>query len=722
MRRFLILGALLMAAGLVPVLVCGLGSQGILPEVVTNFGGDYLQMQAGDWRECVGRESIGHAALLFFGGMLCLGVGVIFRDVARQRAREHEDMERRVEGLGRQVHLTPAMTEVARRAEQGASAEEIEVSEPLDFGAPPPEVMMAEEGAQESVMAFVQGEQGRKHRQELEQAERERVRESARQHEFYVPSGLELAPVVYVDAAFEAAPGQASDGSRERPFRTIQEGTRRAFQQVLAEKKEVVVRVCPGVYQEAVELPDRVVLVNDCTPGIESIDERLAWLRAQTLPDHPERVTLLAPGEAPCALRVRAGQTQGIVGCYLVGREGVAQRGMEIAGSRALAVVNCAFEGFSRGAVKVSDAGDDIPGRDVYFSGCIWKGNASVRRGGALRIARSVVRVVASIFDSNRAGRGGAIWAEDLSRPLVVERCMMQRNRALGAVGGPEDREATQGWGGALAIDGGLARVTDTILEGNDARGAGGAIAVMGARLILRCTGEGRGLMYENRAQLGGGLVAIGRDGKAALVKISGVSVVNNLATDHGGGLAVVGRAVLKMEGGECSQNRAGAGHGGGVLVRGGGQAKLDGVVVSANLATGSGGGIAAINGSLKVMLGCGIFKNRAGENGGGVLAITAPDLELARRVTEPGYELPFRVVIEDVNITHNVSGARGGGLCLGNEVDEASFPLVLDVRRPQAAVDNQAAQAAAEQLWVRWAGQVEAQDGKMGRLKLRLK
>ncbi|RVU46913.1 hypothetical protein EA187_07195 [Lujinxingia sediminis] len=721
MWRCLGLGALLMAVGLIPVVGCWLGSLGVLPARLSEVMPEYLALESAGWSQCVSEHPLGSAALYFFGGMLSLGVGVIFRDVARQRAEDAEELERRVEHVGREVRRTPMLRADMLAGSSEEVPEAIEVGADLDFGKPPAEVVFAEEGASESVMAFVHDEAGEKRRAKYEEEVRQQVREEAQRLDYYVPPGMELAPVVYVDGAFDGEPGEVSDGSMRRPFTSLAEGVRRAFGEVVTQKKAVVVRVRPGVYQEALEVPDRVVIVNDCMPGGESVDARLAWLRAQAMPDHEERVTILAPSEERCALKIRAGQSQGVIGCYLVGREGVAQRGMEVMGSRALAVINCAFEGFSLGAVKVQDAGEELPGRDISFVGCMWKGNASAKRGGGLRVRRSVVKVVASIFDSNRAGRGGAIWAEELAKPLVVERCMMQRNRALGAIGGSEDSETTRGWGGALGLDGGLARVVDTVFDGNDARGAGGAIAVMGGRLVIRATGERRCMIFENRAELGGGIVAIGRDGKAALVKSHDVAVLNNLATEHGGGLAAVGRAMLQVDGGEVSQNRAGDGHGGGVLVRGGGQAKFESVVFSTNQAAGGGGGIAAINASVKVMLGCSLFKNRAGECGGGVLAVSVPDRELAERIGEPGYELPFRVVIEDVKIAENVAGEAGGGVCLGNQEALASFPLILDVRWPEAMVDNRAGVEKSSQLRVSWAGRIEAEDGSSGRIKRRL-
>src|SRR5690554_1752137 len=138
MKRCLGVGVLFMAGGLVPVMGCWLGSEGMLPGAVAGLLPGYLDVVGAGWSQCVGEHPLGSPALFFFGGMLSLGVGVIFRDVARQRASEGRELDRRVERVGREMQMTPMMSVDAMRGEHDPAPEAIEIEGDLDFGAVPP--------------------------------------------------------------------------------------------------------------------------------------------------------------------------------------------------------------------------------------------------------------------------------------------------------------------------------------------------------------------------------------------------------------------------------------------------------------------------------------------------------------------------------------------------------------------------------------------------------
>ena len=721
-RRLWGVAAVLVAASLGPVIYC-FGWATPPGDVAVSVG------------YCVDVHPLRFPATIFICGMLSAVAGFVVRHQAMESQKEAERQERRLEQkvveASRESARTPHREMGARGARGGPEPvpEAIDVGDELGFEE-------SDDGDERrdsnSPMAFLEEQQN------AEEKRRQRAKERGRtDRDYYVPPGMEDGVELYVDADVD---GSRGDDLSERidapknPYGELDEALRDALRIVMERGRKVVVRLRPGVYATSVELPGQVSIVNHEIPVSATVDERLGWLREQTDIDHPERVTLLVSGDTNAGVRAVAAEGQGLFGCHLVGRQGVDQVGLEVRDNGSMAVVHCVFESFRGGGAEVVDSGEDLPGQRVQFVGCIWRGNTAPRRGGALRIEGSVARIEASILENNRAPRAGAVWVSDLDKPLVVKRTLLRRNRALGDDDAPapddvapEDWGELNGVGGGLLVRDGLVKLVDTIVEGNDADQGGGGIAVLGARVIVESTGDGRGVVAENRSAAGGGALVVGSVERAAMLRLREAEFEKNLGTSLAGGVGIVGNAMLQAEDARFDSNRAdvdGGGSGGGVGIWCGGAVRFDGGQLTGNDA-GAGGAIAVRNGSLKLDGGLLIDRNdaRCGP-GGGLLVVTAADRRLDRLIGEEGFDLPFKLRIGEVRITGNSADGPGGGLRAGSMGTSSAFPLVIDVRRPNWIANNEATteRRHAQNLWIEWAGKMKSSDETKGRVELKLK
>ena len=728
-RRCWGLALLLVTASLAPMIYC------------VGWAPTPADMEAVSVGYCVGAHPLQFPTTIFVSGVLMAVAAVVLRQQELDAERAEEDLQRRVErAASRQSVRTPAMDRASMRGTAKEVPTEIEVDDEIEFGVDDD----GDEGEAEdsnSVMAFLQEQQQENPLRSDSSAEKHERRLKSRnqaQAGIYVPPGMEDAPVLYLDGGAEAV--SVADASRridnpELAYVDAEAALRHAFDIVMNQATAVVVRVMPGIYQTAIEIPDRVTVINHRMPAQATVDERLAWLRQQSEADHIDRVTFLAPESSKFGVRMMPGSKQGLFGCYVVGRPGIAQTGLEARDNVALAVVHCAFESFSRGGAQVIDCGEELPGRRAQFVGCLWRQNAAAERGGGLRVDGGAVRIEASIFDSNRAPRGGAIAVKNTEKPLLVERSLLQRNRALAEKQPAAVEDITlknwrtiSGVGGALLVCDGLVKLKDTIIDGNDAVVGGGAIAALAARVVVASTGEDRGVCRENRADAGGGVLAVGWSGEPSLIRVKGAQICANLAKTTGGAAAALGNAVLHLQEAVLEANRAAGqkfGMGGGVCVwRGGGVQVHDGKIAR-NRANCGGGGVAVFNGFLKLSDGASINRNEAlGGPGGGVMAVTVADADLDRIMGQPGFSLPFKIKIDEARISANSSADAGGGLAAGSLSGEATFPMALMVRRVSWINENTSSsdRRHCQNVWVQWAEKVEANDDSRGTVKLALK
>lgn len=725
-RRCWGLAVLLVAASLMPMIYC------------VGWAPTPDDMEAVSIGYCLGVHPLRFPTTIFVSGVMMAIAAVVLHQNELQAERDEQDLKRRVKrAAARESVRTPAMNRATMRGTADEVPDEIEVGEDIEFGTESEEERAAEDS--DSVMAFLQDQQEDSGlRSDKSAGKRRSGRTATPPGDHYVPPGMEDAPVLFVDGSVE--PVAVADLSRrvdnaDLPHVKVDDALRHAFDLVMERATAVVVRVMPGVYQTALEVPDRVTVINHQIPVAATVDERLAWLREQEDIDHRERVTFLAPEDSKFGVRMMPGSKQGLFGCYVVGRPGLVQTGLRANQNVALAIVHCAFESFSRGGCVVVDSGEELPGRRVQFVGCLWRHNAASNQGGGLFVEASAARIEASIFDSNRAPRGGAIAVIATEKPLIVERSLLQRNRALSEhEESTVDERTLQNWraskgiGGALLVCDGLVKLEDTIIDGNDAAVGGGAIAAVGARVVVKSTGDGRGVCRENRADAGGGLLAVGWSEEPAMIRIKGAQIVKNLAKTTGGGAAAVGNAVLHFQDTSVEGNRAAGqarGVGGGIAVWRGAKVQINAGSVARNRADSGGGGVAILNGFLKLGDGATINRNRACAGpGGGVMAATVADDDLDRIMGHPGFSLPFKIKINDARISSNTAAGPGGGLAAGNLFEESNFPMALLVRRARWINENKSGDGdrLVQNIWIEWAGKIEANDDSRGEVKLVMK
>lgn len=700
------------------------------------WGTAWAGQEAASLGACVQGHPVQFPALVLVSGVLAVAGGLVFRHLHLDQSREQERRERHLERRVEQATARAGRRSPDPDADGGSESRapsEIEIDTDLDLGSEDDgdEQEHAGGGDDETLMDYVDTGEGEGLQRSGDQ---KRSREDL---DYYVPPGLEDAPELYVDADRTGPPVDDIDDRIDNPeaaYGDLEAALRGAFRLVTERSTAVVVRVMPGVYECGVEIPSRVTVVNHRLPLYGTVDERLDWLRAQDEIDHPERVTLLAPEDADVGVRMVPGDNQGIFGCVLAGRQGVAQTGLAARDNAALAVVHCAFESFRGSGAKVVDCGEDLPGRRVQFIGCLWRGNSAPQAGGGLTLKGGAARIEASIFENNRAPRGGAMDVSKMDKPLIVERCLLQRNRAIE----PDDETnprnlaidrwfEAQGVGGAVVARRALVKFVDTIVEGNDGAVGGGGIAAVGSRVIYESTGEGRGVCRENRAGAGGGMLAVGGPQAASMIRIRGAEVLKNRGTSVGGGAAVVGNGMLDARQTVFENNHADGGQraiGGGLAGWRGGSIQLNGGEVVSNGASASGGGIAVYNGSLRLAEQCMVNRNTAERGGGGgVFVVTGTDPKLDELIGESGFSLPLKLVVEDVRITSNNAGGPGGGLRAGNLVEKTAYPLVVDIGRPNWIADNETSsdRRHCQNIWIQWGGEMKASDATTGTIELRL-
>lgn len=542
---------------------------------------------------------------------------------------------------------------------------------------------------------------------------------------FFCPPGYHDKPILYVDPAHEEASdelaGEDPVGNPERPLKTIGVALKMARELLEEDADGVMLRVAPGVYHASIDIPDGVVVVNHRLPAEGTVRARLKWLTDQSV-DHPDCVTILAPPDAQYAVRFDPGVRQGLFGCHVIGRETVKQAGVVAVNSRALALVNCAIEGFIGGGIRLQDSGTELPGGAVHLHGSRLYRNES-KIGGALYAERSSVNIVDCVIERNKAVTGGAIYAVDMRAPLMISNSRIAYNRAqleespevMPEKTPIEAWQRAQGLGGGLYLKNSKLKVSGAEFVENGASVAGGGIAMLASKGIIEASPNNRSRFARNKSRVGAGLVLIGWGGNDATLKCTAPLVEKNKATIGGGGFAAIGLSVVQLIDGEFVENEIteGAGYGGAFVVWMGGELLAHGVQFRENQSAGHGGAIAVLNARCSLKENSRLRANIARQTGGGIYAVTTTSSVAASLIERKLVKVPFAITLEDVKISNNASTRRGGGLRGGNEVSVATPPLgfklgpgvVFQLNRTKSQNEN------GDDVWIVWAGKVKATD-----------
>lgn len=543
----------------------------------------------------------------------------------------------------------------------------------------------------------------------------------------FCPVGYADKSILWVDPnadhATDELAGEDPVNNLDRPFKTITAALDLARRLVHEEAhKGVMVRVMPGVYQAAIEIPDRCVVVNHRLPAEGSFRTRLKWMTDQSAEDD-DAVTFLAPPDARIAVGFEErGAFQGLYGCHIVGREAVRQAGIIAIGVRSLTIGNCTIEGFSGGGVRLQDAGTELPGGHVLLHGCLLQRNES-KSGGAIYALRSSLTLADCVLESNRAVTGGAIYGADLRAPLALSDCRIAHNRAQ-LERSPqldlqetklEDWKSRDGLGGGLYLRNARIKAVGTAFVENGASVAGGGMALLGCRVILEESDHGRPRFARNKARIGGALALVGWYQHDSTVKATDVLVEENHATISGGGFTGIGKATIQCVRGAFTDNDVtdDEGVGGALAVHLGGKLQLAEVEVTDNKSAGYGGGIAAVDGHVAIKESSRVRGNMARISGGGIYAVTTASAVAAKLADGRDIQLPLRITLENVKISNNASTDLGGGLRAGNEEGRPTLALavqiapdvVFQINRTKSQVEH------GDDVWVVWAKQVKATD-----------
>lgn len=249
---------------------------------------------------------------------------------------------------------------------------------------------------------------------------------------------------------------------------------------------------------------------------------------AQGLPPITSNVTVSGEGQATTIVERTAGtfrlltvEASGsllVAGVTLAGGDaGGYDGGAVLVRGGVLVLVGCGVFN-NAGTAVVAEAGST-----VTVAGSTFAGNTGVN-GGALRGSFATVTVADSTFTSNQStNQGGALWHEgDPASPLQIATTTLANNTTVEA-------------GGAVFATGDpLVRIERSTLAANHGGDAGGAVAATGG--IVRVVNS---TLSGNDAVNGGALAA---RGGAPVFELASATVTRNSASGSGGGLAGAGQ------------------------------------------------------------------------------------------------------------------------------------------------------------------------------------
>ncbi len=569
------------------------------------------------------------------------------------------------------------------------------------------------EGDDDTLMAFVEDRMDAEEDEELPEAESI--------DGFFCPPGYGNKPVAYVDPSHPQAAddleGDDAFGNFDRPWASVDAALEHIRRRIVTDVPGAMIRLVPGVYQASIDIPDRVCIVNHRTPAEGDDAARLRWISSLTA-THPDAVTILPPSDADYAVKFTAGRNHGLVGCHVVSRDTADQHGILTDGAQAVGILYCVIDGFKRGGMKLTLAGNVNAGMGLQIRGCVFQNNTAAE-GGAVCMERSVAKFHSCIFKGNHARTGGGVLVRDC-QGVSFEKARFDGNRAEAKPPEQVNPEAVPlaDWGRAEGLGGGLMVTRSKVVVkrsefvDNGASFAGGGVAVVHGSLMLVGDDKLRARLARNKSRVGGGAFVVGLRSGNSTVRFDDIDFEQNTARAAGGGLAIVGLAEAKVSDAVFSENAADGDRalGGGVAVHLGAKFLSTRTVLRNNKSAGHGGGICSINGSVKFGEKSDIADNLTKDEGGGAYVITRRSTELESMINAGELDLPFVFDIDAARVRRNAARGMGGGVRLGNTIDQPTPALGVKLNHARIRSNiTKSDNGAASDIWFEWAGQVVA-------------
>ncbi len=267
---------------------------------------------------------------------------------------------------------------------------------------------------------------------------------------------------------------------------------------------------------------------------------------------------------------IRFGQSRQTVvrDCYITGNSAGIGGGVMCAISASPEIIACVFESNTAehmgGAVFCTDS-------EPVISGCQFQSNESFESGGAVYSKQSTLSIDSTVFTRNRSAKGGALhtYSDDSCR---LDACEFTENQA-------------QATGGAMASNYGSISVDSCLFSDNQAI-SGGAIDISGGQVRL----NGCEVLNNSATESGGGLYMYGREYVEFDIHLERCLIVGN-RSNQGGGCFMQG-GIASMAYCDFRNNHADADGGGSYLSRLGDDTILDHCIWAGNTATGTSGAI----------------------------------------------------------------------------------------------------------------------------------
>jgi predicted outer membrane repeat protein len=301
----------------------------------------------------------------------------------------------------------------------------------------------------------------------------------------------------------------------------------------------------------------------DCVGGSTRVAVPPAQITLQGRIQVPNGVSIQGAGAGVTILSSTAGGVFDIEGFSTIEAVTIANTpGAAVTGAGDLTLLSSVVSGNGGGGVRMAGNlsassvefidntspvfdGGAVDATRAFLQACLFRGNVSGARGGAVHVSTGTLGVFNSTFAGNTStGSGGAV-AADSALTMIGGRFI--NNQTTDTAGSPG--------GGAVEVTGGTFAVADSFFATNLAAGDGGA---------LRATVPGelqRTVLFNNTARGGGGGIAA-----SSGVSVRGTVVVGNHAGQGGGVFVFPGVGSTEIVGSHLQGNRA-FGEGGGIFV-----------------------------------------------------------------------------------------------------------------------------------------------------------